>query len=238
MTQSGNLYARSRNTTGGPLNGLQISYDVEKYRGGSNAAGFRIQLFYSTDGTTWTSAGADFLTAFGADAGNTGFASAPGATVSVTNQTLPAAIPNDATFYLAWNYSVSTGSTTSNAQALAVDNIAILGVGGGDPPPSDTAPFVTSDDPRQRRDQRRGRLPDRHQFQRERDGQLAAFSLVLAGAPQAFGQSASPATTFTLTPAAPLPYSTSCTVTVTANQVADTDGSTRRMLAGRRPSRS
>ena len=30
--------------------------DVEKYRGGSNAAGFRIQLFYSTDGATWTSA--------------------------------------------------------------------------------------------------------------------------------------------------------------------------------------
>jgi len=55
-TASGNLYAQLTNNTGGPLTGLQISYDVEKYRNGSNAAGFRIQLFYSTDGATWTSA--------------------------------------------------------------------------------------------------------------------------------------------------------------------------------------
>jgi len=93
-TQSGNLYAALRNTTGGPLNGLRISYDVEKYRTGSNAAGFRIQLFYSTDGNTWTSAGADFLTAFGGDAANAGFATAPGATVSLTDKTLAASIPN------------------------------------------------------------------------------------------------------------------------------------------------
>jgi len=30
----------------GNLPGLQISYDIEKYRNGSNAAGFRIQLYY------------------------------------------------------------------------------------------------------------------------------------------------------------------------------------------------
>ena len=44
-----------------------------------------------------------------------------------------------------------------------------------------------------------------------------------AGTPQAFGQSASPATTFTLTPSSPLPYSTACTVSVSANQISDTD---------------
>src|SRR4029450_8293375 len=103
--------------TGGPLTGLQISYDVEKYRNGTNAAGFRIQLFYSTDGTTWTNAGSDFLTAFVADASNTGFGSAPGTTVSVTNTTLSVAIPSGSAFYLAWNYSVSTGTTVTNAQA-------------------------------------------------------------------------------------------------------------------------
>ena len=43
-----------------------------------------------------------------------------------------------------------------------------------------------------------------------------AFSVQCpAGTPQAFGQSASPATTFTLTPSSPLPYSTACTVSVT-----------------------
>src|SRR5262249_39590144 len=49
-TTSGNLYAQYVNNTGGSLSGLSISYDVEKYRSGSNAAGFRIQLFYSSDG--------------------------------------------------------------------------------------------------------------------------------------------------------------------------------------------
>src|SRR5262245_54630906 len=62
-TASGNLYAQLTNNTGGSLSGLQITYDVEKYRNGSNAQGFRIQMFYSTDGATWTNAGADFLTA-------------------------------------------------------------------------------------------------------------------------------------------------------------------------------
>ena len=42
---------------------------------------------------------------------NTGFATAPGATVTVNGQ-LTAAIPSGASFYLAWNYAVCTGSTT------------------------------------------------------------------------------------------------------------------------------
>lgn len=45
----------------------------------------------------------------------------PGATVSVTNKTLSVAIPNGSNFYLAWNYPVSSGTTTTNAQALAID---------------------------------------------------------------------------------------------------------------------
>src|SRR5215510_4879608 len=49
-TQSGNLYVQIANNTGGNLPGLLITYDVEKYRNGSNTAGFRIQLYYSTDG--------------------------------------------------------------------------------------------------------------------------------------------------------------------------------------------
>src|SRR5262249_54621407 len=99
------------------------------YRNGSNAAGFRIQMFYSTDGSNWTNAGSPFLTSFPADANNNGFSTAPGATTPV-NQTLNVAIPNTTTFYLAWNYSVSTGTTFSNAQALAVDDISILGIAG------------------------------------------------------------------------------------------------------------
>src|SRR2546422_1055906 len=129
-TTSGNLYAQVSNNTGGNLSGLQISYNVEKYRNGSNAAGFRIQMFYSSDGIVWTTAGPNFLTSFTADANNNGFATAPGATVPVSNQTLTVAIANGSNFYLAWNYSVSSGPTVTNAQALAIDDISILGIAG------------------------------------------------------------------------------------------------------------
>lgn len=128
-TASGNLYAQLVNTTGAVLSGLKVSYNVEKYRNGSNAQGFRIQLFYSFDGATWTNAGAAFTTAFAPDSNNTGFATAPGATVPVSNQTLAVSIPDGSPFYLAWNYSVTAGNTVTNAQALAVDDISILGIG-------------------------------------------------------------------------------------------------------------
>src|SRR5678815_323777 len=41
-TMSGNLYAQLLNNTGSPLSGLTVSYDVEKYRNGSNPAGYSI----------------------------------------------------------------------------------------------------------------------------------------------------------------------------------------------------
>ncbi|HEY3028293.1 MAG TPA: DNA/RNA non-specific endonuclease, partial [Pyrinomonadaceae bacterium] len=130
-TQSGNLYAQLVNNTGGSLSGIQISYDVEKYRNGSNPNGFRIQMFYSADGNSWTSAGSDFLTSFASDANNNGFATAPGGTVSVTNKTLNVSVANGANLYLAWNYSVAATTTTTNAQALAIDNVSILGISAG-----------------------------------------------------------------------------------------------------------
>ena len=129
-TMSGNLYAQFVNNTGDALTGLLISYDVEKYRSGSNPAGFRYQLFYSFDGNAWTNAGPDFFTSFAPDANNNGFATAPGETVAVSNKTLNVPIANGASFFLAWNYSVVSGTTTTNAQALAIDNISVSGLGG------------------------------------------------------------------------------------------------------------
>lgn len=126
-TQSGNLYAQMVNNTGSALSSFTISYDVEKYRNGSNPAGFRVQLFYSLDGLVWTNAGPDFLTSFTPDANNNGFAVAPGATQSVVSKNLTVSVANGANFFLAWNYSVVSGSTTTNAQALAIDNVSILG---------------------------------------------------------------------------------------------------------------
>ncbi|HUK32292.1 MAG TPA: hypothetical protein VLV86_00190, partial [Vicinamibacterales bacterium] len=131
-TASGNLYAQLVNNGASSLAGVQISYNVEKYRNGSNASGFRIQLYYSFDGATWTSAGDNFKTAFASDGNNNGFATAPGASVGV-NQLLSVSIPSGANFYLAWNYSVTSGTTVTNAQALAVDDISILGVQSSNP---------------------------------------------------------------------------------------------------------
>ena len=127
---SGNLYAELRNNTGGPLTGLLISYDVEKYRNGTNPAGFRYQLFFSLNGTSWTNAGPNFFTSFAADANNNGFATAPGATASVTNKILNVSVPTGGSVFLAWNYSVISGFDTSNGQALAIDNISILALNG------------------------------------------------------------------------------------------------------------
>jgi len=125
-TKSGNLYVKLQNNGSTAINYLTLSYDVEKYRKGTRAEGFSIQMYYSTDGTTWTDAGANFLTSFpGADAANEGYAQAPGETMSVTNKDLNVAIAPAGSLYLAWNYSVTSGTFTSNAQALAVDNVSI-----------------------------------------------------------------------------------------------------------------
>ena len=162
-----------------------------------------------------------------ADANNTGFATAPGATVSITNQTLPVAIPASSTFYLAWNYSVSTGTTVTNAQALAVDNISIAGVtsGGGD-----TAPSVSSTTPASGATNVAVNSTIVINFSESVTASASAFSLECpAGSPQTFTQTASPATTFTLTPNAPLPAGTTCAVTVTRTQVTDTDATIRRI---------
>src|SRR5439155_19973768 len=64
-----------------------------------------------------------------ANAHNTGFATSPGATALLTT-TLNVSIPHGGKFCLAWNYSVASGTTTTNAQALAIDDISILGVAG------------------------------------------------------------------------------------------------------------
>ena len=133
---SGNLYGQFQNNTGTALSGLLISYDVEKYRNGSNPAGFRYQLFYSLDSLTWTNAGPDFFTSFAPDADNNGFATAPGVTVPVSNKILTVSVPNGASIFLAWNYSVTSGFDTSNAQALAIDNVSVLALNGGATNPS------------------------------------------------------------------------------------------------------
>ncbi|MGB4206188.1 MAG: SprB repeat-containing protein [Bacteroidales bacterium] len=129
-SKSFNIFVNLYNSGAGDINDFTISYDVEKYRDGTNSAGFSIQMYYSTDGSIWTSAGNDFLTSFaGGDANNNGYASAPGATVSVSGKTLNVSLAANSHLYLAWNYSVTSGSTTTNAQALGIDDVSITANG-------------------------------------------------------------------------------------------------------------
>lgn len=135
-SKSVNLYTWLKNSGASPIPSFTISFDVEKYRKGSNAAGFSIQMYYSTDGVNWTNAGNDFSVSFTSDADNTGYSPAPGVTTSITEKNLPVSILSEESLYLAWNYSVSSGTTTSNSQALAVDNVVIT-----------ANPFIDSDAP-------------------------------------------------------------------------------------------
>lgn len=123
-------YFYLKNNGSQTINSFTISYDVEKYRRGTNGL-FTIELFYSTNGNSWTACGTDFISGFAADADNTGYTTAPGTTINITNKTFTPASPlnqNDV-FYFAWRYSVSSGTTTSNAQALGIDNVSITANG-------------------------------------------------------------------------------------------------------------
>ena len=128
-TKSGNLYVALVAPTDKDITGLDIGYDIEKYGNGTNPAGFRIQLYSSPDGTTWTNVGPDFLRSFPANANNLGFDPAPGLTTNFIPKRLTTNIPRNTRFYLAWNYTVDspTSNDGSNAQALALDNVSIQG---------------------------------------------------------------------------------------------------------------
>lgn len=128
-SKSVNIYIQLNNIGASEITDFTISYDIEKYRNGSNPAGFTIQMYYSSDGNSWTSAGSDFQTSFSADDNNNGFSSAPGVTINIISKTLSSSIGVGSSIYLAWNYSVSSGTTTSNAQGLGIDNFSITANG-------------------------------------------------------------------------------------------------------------
>ncbi len=133
-SKSVNIYLHFFNNGTIPISDFTVSYAVEKYRDGTNTAGFSVRLYYSTDGISWTLAGDDFLTSFaGPDPTNTGYPEAPGATTNISGKTLPVMLAAGSNLYLAWNYSVTSGTTTSNAQALGVDDVSITANGGSAP---------------------------------------------------------------------------------------------------------
>lgn len=108
-----------------PITKLTVNYDIEKYRDGDNEAGFAVQLYVSTDGNTWTSAGTDFYTYFAPDAATQGAAVVPISTTAINGKQLKVEIAAGADVYLAWNISVASGSSPNKAMGLSIDNVAI-----------------------------------------------------------------------------------------------------------------
>lgn len=107
---------------------LILSYDIEKYRKGANTAGFVAQLYTSSDGENWQSAGTDFYTFFTPDNVTEGAEIVPIDVTSLTDKTLKTDLTAGQTIYLAWNISVATGTATNAAMALAPDNVSIKAV--------------------------------------------------------------------------------------------------------------
>lgn len=125
-TRCVNVYAHFVNSGHKNIENLQISYDVEKYRKGSNPSGFTVQMYYSVDGRNWTSAGDNFCTKLEPDAATEGYAVVPGEVIPVS-AVLNAKMQPGVDFYLAWNITVTSGEAANNAMALAIDNFKLTG---------------------------------------------------------------------------------------------------------------
>ena len=125
-TRCVNVYAHLLNTGKKDIENVNITYNVEKYRKGSNPAGFAVQMYYSIDGRNWTSAGNDFYTYFEPDSETAGYETVPGETVPVS-AVLPAKIARGCNLYLAWNIGVASGTTCNAAMAIGIDDFGISG---------------------------------------------------------------------------------------------------------------
>jgi hypothetical protein len=124
-TKSMSLYMYLKNNGSSSINDFLISYNVEKYRNGTNVAGFTVQMYYSADGVMWIDAGNEFkISVVGGDVDNNGYASAPQGSTTIGG-TLNALLSAGNDMYLAWNYTVTSGTITSNAQALGIDDISV-----------------------------------------------------------------------------------------------------------------
>lgn len=138
--KNGNLYLAITNNGSSAINSFTISYSTKKYRNGSNAAGFTVQMLTATSASAvtsgWTALGSSFNTVFTSDGNNNcpnnttpgNGGNIPNATNSVTSQTYTLGTPLavSSTVYFVWNYAVTSGSTSTNAQQLGIDDVTIV----------------------------------------------------------------------------------------------------------------
>ena len=129
MTSSGfaspnNLLAKVRNTTGATLTNLSVDFKVERYRVNTSAAS--VELYYSTDGSSWTLISGGNVTTSDLPTGSSAYNFAAGLIINRTSVTQSGLnIANGTDFYLRWNIN----TTGSNSQGIGIDDFSILGLG-------------------------------------------------------------------------------------------------------------
>ena len=127
-SQSVNMYLQLKNAGTSDISSFTINYDAERFRNGQNIEGFSIRFYYSTTGlaNSWIEV-PNLIASFSANGDNNGATTNPMETKNVSyilNQALSA----NSSIYFVWSYSVTSGTTTSSAQALGIDNIVITGI--------------------------------------------------------------------------------------------------------------
>jgi endonuclease G len=217
---------RLTNNTGATITSLDISYVGEQWRNGGNTVAHTLTFQYqvansgvitgaNTPAAEWTTFSA--LNFTGPVVGATATVldgNAPANRVAIS-ATLAVTVNGGQEIWLRWQDPDDTG----NDHGLAIDDFSVTANGVS---PGEAAPIVNGTAPANSATNVAVNSKIVITFSESVNANANAFALV-CGSPQTFAQSGSPETSFTLTPASPLPYSTSCTVTVTASQITDTD---------------
>src|SRR4029453_2520688 len=223
--RSGNLVptlgAAFTNNTGNTITSLAIMYTGEQWRAGvsNRNAADRLDFQYSTDATslttgTWTDfnsldfSSPNILATAGPLNGND-----PGNRANISATITGLSLAAGATVFIRW-----TDFDILNADdGLAIDDFSLTGNGTGDP-----APSVSSTSPTNGDNNVAVNSNITINFSESVTATASAFSIDCGGL-QAFLQSASPSTSFTLDPTSDLPTNTVCTVTVEATGITDED---------------
>jgi endonuclease G len=219
--------ARLTNNTGATITSLDISYVGEQWRNGGNTTAHALTFQYQI---------ANAGTVTGANSPSSGWNTEPALTFTgpvatatiaaldgnlaqnrvARSATLTVTINPGQEIWLRWQDPDDGGAD----HGLAIDDFSVTPHG----VPGDNAPAVTTTTPAGNALNVPVASPIVINFSESVNAAAGAFSLQCPlGVPQTFSTNASPAISFTLTPASPLPANTTCTVTVTATQVADAD---------------
>ena len=121
-TRGINVMACLYNDSHVDIDAVALKYDIEKWRNCNNTNGYTVQLYTSTNGVDWTSAGLDFQQVY-ANESSSAYVNPPATATKIGR--LNVNLPVGGYLYLAWNISVSSGTGCNGAPALAIDNVSI-----------------------------------------------------------------------------------------------------------------